>query len=144
MSMQETIMEDLKAAMRAGEKDKLEVLRMVKTALQMAEIDERGDFDDAKQLKIVAREAKKRREAAQMFIDGNDQVRADKELAEAAIIDAYLPQMMPEAEIEIVVDEVIAEVGGDNVGTVMGKVMGKLAGKADGSVVSRIVKAKLG
>lgn len=141
--MQDKIMDDLKTAMKAGEKDTVEVLRMVKTALQMAEIDEKGDFTEDKQLKIIAKEAKKRRDAAQMYIDGGDQARADKELAEAKIIDAYLPAQMSEDEIAKVVDAVIAEVGSDNMGAVMGKVMAKIGSQADGGTVSKIVKEKL-
>lgn len=141
--MQDKIMQDLKTAMLAGEKDKVEVLRMVKTALQMAQIDNRDNFDIDAQMKIIAKEAKKRREAAQMYIDGGDQARADKELAEAVFIDTYLPAQMDEAAILAIVDEVIAEIGKDNMGAIMGKVMQKTAGQADGGVVSRIVKEKM-
>ena len=141
--MQDKILEDLKAAMKAGEKDKLEVLRMVKSALQMAEIDAKDGFDDDAQMKIVAKEAKKRRDAAQMYKDGGDEDRANQELAEAAIIEEYLPEQMSEEDVAKIVDEVIAG-GADNMGAVMGQVMGRVKGQTDGNVVSRIVKEKLG
>ena len=135
-------MSDLKTAMKAGEKDKVEVLRMVKTALQMAAIDEKGEFSDDKQLKIIAKESKKRKDAAQMYSDGGDQARADKELAEATIIDAYLPAQLDEAKITEIVDQVIADVGTDNMGAVIGKVMSAVGGQADGGTVSKIVKER--
>jgi uncharacterized protein YqeY len=141
--MQDKIMQDLKAAMLAGEKDKVEVLRMVKTALQMAAIDNRDNFDEAAQMKIIAKESKKRKDAAQMYLDGNEQERADKELAEAKIIDAYLPAQMDEAKISSIVDSVIADIGPGNMGAIMGRVMQEVAGKADGGIVSRIVKEKM-
>lgn len=141
--MQERILEDLKTAMKAGEKQKLEVLRMVKAALQMAEIDAKDDFDEVAQLKVVAKESKKRKDAAQMFRDGGDEQRAQAELEEAAIIDTYLPEQMSETEIEKIVDDVIAQIGKDNMGAVMGQVMGRVKGQADGGTVSRIVKEKL-
>ncbi len=141
--MQDKILEDLKTAMKAGEKDKVEVLRMVKSALQMAEIDAKDGFDEDAQIKVVAKESKKRRDAAQMYKDGGDEDRTAAELAEAEIIDAYLPEQMGEDEIAKIVDEVIAKVGADNMGAIMGQVMGKVAGQADGGIVSRIVKEKL-
>ena len=141
--MQDRILEDLKAAMKAGDKQRLEVLRMVKSALQMAEIDEKGSFDEAAQIKVVMKEAKKRREAAKMFEEGGNNDRAAVEMAEATIIEEYLPEMMSEEEIAKVVDETIESVGVRNVGVIMGQVMGKLAGQADGSLVSKVVKEKI-
>ena len=141
--MQDKIMQDLKAAMLAKESDKVEVLRMVKTALQMAEIDESDDFNDDKQLKIIAKESKKRKEAAKMYADGGDQVRADKELAEAAIIDAYLPEQLSDEKVEQIVLEVIEQVNDKNMGAIIGQVMAKAGGKTDGGTVARIVKEKL-
>lgn len=141
--MQEKILEDLKAAMKAGEKDKVEVLRMVKSALQMAEIDAKDDFDEAAQIKVIAKESKKRKDAAAMYKEGGSEDRAAAELAEAEIIDAYLPAQMSEADIEKIVDEVIEKVGTDNMGAIMGQVMAKVAGQADGGTVSRIVKEKI-
>lgn len=141
--MQEKILEDLKNAMRAGEKERLEVLRMVKSALQMAEIDAKDGFYDEQQIKVIQKEAKKRKEAAQMYADAGDQERADKELAELEIINEYLPEQMSDEEVEKVVDEVINEIGAGNMGAIMGKVMAKVGGEADGGTVSRIVKEKM-
>lgn len=141
--MQDKILEDLKTAMRAGDKERLEVLRMVKSALQMAEIDSKGSFDEAAQIKVVMKEAKKRRDAAKMFEEGGNNDRAAIEITEATIIEEYLPEMMSEAEIAKVVDETIQSVGVNNVGVIMGQVMGKLSGQADGNLVSKIVREKL-
>lgn len=140
--MQDKIMTDLKAAMLAGEKEKLEVLRMVKTALQMAAIDDK-DMSEAAEMKIIAKEAKKRRDAAKIYLDAGEQTRADNELAEAAIIDEYLPEQMSEEEITKIVDEVIAEIGKDNMGAIMGKAIAKVAGRADGGAVSKVVREKM-
>ena len=108
----------------------------------MAAIDDKN-FDEAAQTKIVMKESKKRKDAAQMYKDGGDELRATSELAEAEIIDEYLPEQMSEADIATIVDEVIAQVGTDNMGAVMGQVMQKVAGQAEGGVVSKIVKEKL-
>ncbi len=140
--MQDKLKADLKVAMLAGEKDKVEVLRGVATAVQMAKIDDK-DMDEAGEMKIIAKESKKRKDAAQMYVDGGDQERADNELAEAKIIDAYLPEQMSEDDIAAIVDEVIEKVGKDNMGAIMGQAMAKVAGQADGGIVSKIVKEKM-
>lgn len=141
--MQDKIMDDLKTAMKAGEKEKVETLRMVKTALQMAAIDAKGDLSEDAQIKVLQKESKKRKEAAVMFEQGGNGEQAAKERAEAELIDQYLPEQMSEEDIAKIVDEVIAEVGSENMGAVMGPVMAKVAGQADGSIVSRIVREKL-
>ncbi len=141
--MQDKILEDLKNAMRAGEKQKVEVLRMVKTALQMAEIDNKDDFGKDKQLKIIAKESKKRKDAAAMYKTGGDEARATAELEEAIIIDEYLPQQLSDEQISEIVDKVISDSGSDNMGQVIGLAMKEVAGQADGGRVSQIVKEKL-
>ena len=141
--LSDTILNDLKQAMKDGDRDKVEVLRMVKTALQMAEIDAKDDFGDDVQLKIVAKEAKKRKDAAQMYLDGGDNERAEAELAEAEIIAAYLPEQMNEEEVAKIVDDVLAGMDEPNIGQVMGQVMGRVKGQADGGLVSKVVKEKL-
>jgi len=141
--MQDKILQDLKTAMLAGEKGKVNVLRMVKSALQMAAIDNKDSFDEEAQTKIVAKESKKRKDAAKMYIDGGEQERAEAELAEAEIIDAYLPEQMSEDEIAKIVDEVIGDIGADNMGAIIGKVMATVAGKADGGLVSKVVKERI-
>lgn len=135
-------MEDLKSAMRAGEKDRVEVLRMIKTALQMAAIDDK-DFTEDKQLKILAKESKKRKDAAKMFKDGGDDARSEAELKEAEIIDAYLPEQMVEEEIKKIVEEIISASESTNIGQIMGAVMAKVSGRADGGLVSKIVKDRM-
>ena len=141
--MQDKILEDLKNAMRAGEKQKVEVLRMVKTALQMAEIDNKDDFGKDKQLKIIAKESKKRKDAAARYKTGCDEARATAELEEAVIIDEYLPQQLSDEQISQIVDKIISDSGSDNMGQVIGLAMKEVAGQADGGRVSQIVKEKL-
>lgn len=142
--MEDQIVSDMKAAMKAGDQEKLQTLRMIKTAIQMAKIDAKGDFGDAEVTKILQKESKKRSEAADMFAQGGNQESADKELREKETIDAYLPEQMSEEKIAEIVEEVISGMDNPNMGQVMGPVMAKVAGQADGGVVSKIVKEKLG
>lgn len=142
--MQDKINEDIKTALKAGDKETVSTLKMVKTALQMAAIDHSGEFDDDAAMKVLQKEAKKRRDAARMYVDGGAQELADKELKEADVIQQYLPEAMSEADVAKLVDEVIEQTGSDNMGQIIGMVIKKSAGKTDGTVVSKIVKEKLG
>lgn len=138
--MLEKIDEDLKQAMLDRDIAKTSVLRMVKGALQNQSIENRGTLTEDDALKVLTKEVKKRKEAAEMYAKADDELRASTELAEAEIIQAYLPEQMSEADIRKVVDEVVSQMGKDNMGQVMGAVMGKLKGQADGGTVSAIVK----
>jgi len=148
--MQEQIEKDLKEALLAGDKAKVETLRGLKAAILNEAVAQNardtGLADDQIQ-KILAKESKKRQEAADLYQQGGSAERASLELAEKAIIDNYLPEQMDEAEIVKLADEAIAATGAagmQDMGKVIGAVKAKTGGAADGSVIARIVKEKLG
>lgn len=147
--MQEQIDKDLKQALLSGDKPKAETLRGIKSALLNEAISqgarETGLSDEQIQ-KILARESKKRQEAADLYVQGGSQERADAELAEKAIIDGYLPEQLSEADVAGIVDEVIAKAGQvsmQDMGRLIGAVKGRTAGQADGALIARLVKEKL-
>ena len=147
--MQEQIEKDLKQALLSGDKAKAETLRGIKSALLNEAISqgarETGLSDEQIQ-KILARESKKRQEAADLYKQGGSEERASAELAEKAVIDAYLPEQLSEAEVAKIVDEEIAkagEVSMQDMGRIIGAVRGRTAGQADGGLIARLVKDKL-
>ena len=141
--MQDKIHADLKSAMLARETDKVDTLKMLKTALQMAQIDAKGDLSEDAAMAVLKKEAKRRADAAKMYNDAGDADREAKELAEKALIDEYLPEQMSEEAIAAIIDEVIAGMDEPNMGAVMGQAMARTKGEADGGVVSALVKQKL-
>jgi uncharacterized protein len=148
--MQEQIERDLKTALLAGDKAKVETLRTIKSALLNEAISQgaRGTgLSDEQVQKILAREAKKRQEAADLYQKGGADDRANAELAEKVIIDAYLPEQMGEEQIARIVDEEIAKISSPSIqdmGRIIGAVRGSTAGAADGALIAKIVKEKLG
>lgn len=136
-------MDDLKAAMRSGDRKKVEVLRMIKTSLQMAAIDAKGGLSESDEIKILAKEAKKRKDAAAMYKDAGDHQRAEAEDYESVIISEYLPEQLSDEKITEIIDEIIAEKGKDNLGTVIGATMAKVGGKAEGGRVSALVRERI-
>lgn len=147
MSLVDQINTDIIAAMKAGEADKLSVLRMAKTALMNKKIAVSHDLSDDEAIAVLSKEAKQRRDSEAEFRAGNRPELADKEAAEAVILTAYLPAQMDEAAVAQLVDAAIAETGAtnaDDMGKVMGALMPKTRGKADGAMVSRLVKERLG
>lgn len=146
MSLKDRITDDMKAAMRAKEADRLGTIRMLLAALKQKEVDERVELDDAAIVAIVDKLIKQRKDAAQQFEAGQRQDLADKEKAEIAVLDAYLPQRLSAEEVNAAVQAIVAELGAAGPGD-MGKVMGvvkqRLAGKADMGLVSAAVKAAL-
>lgn len=147
--MQEQIERDLKTAMLAGEKDKAEVLKSVKSAVLNEVISQklpRDNIDDSLIQKILAKESKARGEAAKVYVDAGAQDRADKELAEKKIIDEYLPQQMSEQEVKALVEKELAEVENpsmQDMGRVIGAVKAKAGASADGALIAKLVKEKL-
>lgn len=145
MALEEKINADIKAAMLAKESAKLEALRAVKSAILLLKTSPEG-YTDETELKALQKMVKQRKETADVY---NGQGRADLaevELAQAAIIEVYLPKQMSEAEIKSEVEKIIAAVGASSpadMGKVMGAATKALAGKADGKVVSTIVKELL-
>jgi uncharacterized protein len=147
MTLKERITEDMKAAMRAKEADRLGTIRMLLAAMKQKEVDERIELDDAMVVAIVDKLIKQRKDAATQYEAGARPDLADKEKAEIVVLEAYLPQRLSADEIAAAVKAIVAEVGASGPGD-MGKVMGvvkqRLGGQADMGLVSAAVKAALG
>jgi uncharacterized protein YqeY len=147
--MQDQIERDLKAAMLSGDKIKTEVLRGLKSAMQYEAVSLRSEdrsLSEEQAQKVLAREAKKRQETAELYKNANEHERANKELAEKEIIDVYLPQQLPEEEVSKVVEEEIEKSGAStqaDMGRVIGAVRAKLGASADGAMIARLVKENL-
>ena len=147
--IKQKLQDDVKAAMLAGDSLRLETLRGLKSVILYAEVAagkrEEGLTDD-EILALFSKEAKKRQESAELYIQGGAQEKADKELAEKAIIEAYLPAQLSEAELAATIDEVLNEVkpaGLQQMGQVIGQVKSKVGNTADGSLIAKLVKEKL-
>lgn len=148
MTLFEQISEDIKAAMKARDKVRLETLRNIKKVFLEAKTAPGANdtLEDADALKILQKLAKQGRETAQTFIANNRQDLADGELAQAAVIEEYLPKQLTEAEIEVEVKEIIAQTGAQgmkDMGKLMGMASKKMAGRADGRAISGVVKRLL-
>lgn len=148
MSLTEKINADIKAAMLAKEKEKLDALRSVKSALLLEATSEGagGKVSPEVEMKVVQKLYKQRMDAANIYKEQDRADLAEVEEAEAAVIKVYLPEQMSEDEVRSVVKEVIASSGAagpSDMGKVMGAVMGRLKGKADGSLISSMVKSEL-
>lgn len=148
MNLFDQISEDIKAAMKARDKVRLETLRNIKKVFLEAKTAPGANdiLEDADAMKILQKLAKQGRETAKTFTDNNRQDLADAELAQAVIIEEYLPKPLTEAEIEAVVKQIIADTGAQGMKD-MGKVMGvaskQMVGKADGRAISTVVKQLL-
>lgn len=147
MTLTEQIQRDMTQAMKAREERRLSTLRMVKTALKNKEIEKRAPLDDKEALQVLATLIKQRKDSIEQFSKGGRQDLADKEQAEIAIIEGYLPRALGDEEITATVRAAIAEMGAPtmkDMGTVMKNVMAKFAGvRVDGKLVSDIVKREL-
>jgi uncharacterized protein len=147
MTLKERITEDMKTAMRSGEKDRLAVIRLLQAAIKQREVDERITLDDAQITSVLEKMIKQRKESIVAFEKG---ARADlvaKESAEIVILQPYLPAQLGEAELDALITEAIASTGAASIkdmGKVMGVVKAKAAGKADMGAVGARIKAKLG
>ena len=147
MSLKETLNNDIKSAMKTKDKETLAVLRMIKTAVQAAEIDKKEELNAEEELTILAREAKQRRESLAEFVKaGRDELVAKTE-AEIEIVERYLPKQLSVEEVKEVIATVAEKIGATtqkDFGKLMGAVMQELKGKADGNVIKEQVKAHLG
>ena len=148
MTLFDKVSEDIKEAMKARDKVRLETLRNIKKVFLEAKTAPGANdtLEDADALKILQKLAKQGRESAQTYIDNGRQDLADGELAQAAVIEEYLPKQLSEAEIEVEVKKVIAETGAQSMkdmGRVMGVVSKQLAARADGRAISAVVKRLL-
>ncbi len=142
-----TVLADIKACMKSGDKARLGVLRLISSAVKQREVDERVETDDAAMISILDKMAKQRRESIEQFTTAGRSDLADAEVIELDIIKAYLPAQLSEEEIGAAVDKAVTDTGASSVRD-MGKVMSilkpELQGKADMSAVSSLVKSKLG
>lgn len=146
MSLKDRITEDMKAAMRAKEVDRLSTIRLLLAACKQKEVDERVVLDDAMVVGLVDKLIKQRKDSVAAYTQANRQDLADKEAAEIVVLQAYLPARLSADEIATEVAAIVAELGAAGPGD-MGKVMGaaktKLAGKAEMGLISAAVKAAL-
>ncbi len=146
MSLKENIQSDMKAALRAGEKARLGVIRMLLAAIQSREIEERGDLSDNDVLQVVEKLIKQRKDSARQYADAGRPDREAQELSEAELLQAYLPEQLSEAELGALLDEVMAATGAStmkDMGKVMGQLKAKAQGRADMGSLSAIVKSRL-
>jgi uncharacterized protein YqeY len=137
---------DMKAAMKAREKVKLQTIRTLLSSLKNASIDKKGDLDEDDIISVLSTEAKKRREAMDAYSEGGREELAEQEETELRVIEEYLPPQMSDEEAEALVDEAIEKTGASSkadMGKVMGVVMPKVKGVYDGSKVKDIVLGKL-
>ncbi len=146
MSLKDSIVEDMKAAMKAGEKDRLKVIRLILAAIKQVEVDSRSELDDAAVLGVLEKMVKQRRDSVEQYTKGGRDDLATIEKDEIVILETYLPEQLGDDEIDALVDNVIAETGAESIrdmGKVMGAIKAKVAGQADMGVVGGKVKAKL-
>lgn len=147
--IKDKLMQDLKEALLAKDSDRATLIRGLKSAILYVEVAEgkrdEGLSDEAC-IAIFQKEAKKRQESADMYVQGGDQARADKELAEKRLIETYLPAQLSEEEIAAVVKTVIAQTGATDMksmGQVIGAVKVETKGAADGALIAKLVKEQL-
>lgn len=146
MSLQDQLNNDLKAALKQGDKATAQTIRGLKSAIKYAEIEAGGALDDKETLAVIIKQAKQRRDSMAEFKKGGRTDLVEKEAAELTILERYLPDPLSEAEIEAKVKTVIDELGVTSMqgmGQVMNRVMADLQGQADGKVVSQIVRRLL-
>ena len=147
MSLKERITEDMKAAMRSGEKERLGVIRMITSAIKQREVDERIVLDDAQVLSVLEKMIKQRKESVVLFQAGNRQDLVDKEATEITLLQGYMPSQLSGADIDALINEAIAASGAASIkdmGKVMAIIKGKAQGRADMGAVGVKIKAKLG
>lgn len=142
----DTLGEQIAQAMKAKDSTRLSVLRMLSTALSYERIDQQRDLNAEEELTIVRREAKKRREAMEAYQKAGRDDLFQKEKAELAVLEAFLPPQLSQSELEKIVDEVVKDsqaATAADIGRIIGAVIAKTKGQADGAAVARLVKTKL-
>jgi uncharacterized protein YqeY len=147
MSLKERITDDMKAAMRSGEKERLGAIRMITAAIKQREVDERITLDDAQVINVLEKMIKQRKESVTQFLAGKRQDLADKETAEITLIQTYMPAALGEAEIEALIGKAIASSSAATIkdmGRVMALIKSQVAGRADMAAVGAKIKARLG
>jgi uncharacterized protein len=147
MTLKAKISEDMKQAMKAGDKDRLKVIRLILAAIKQVEVDRRIELDDAGVLGVLDKMEKQRRDSISQFRDGGRQDLVDIELAEIEVLETYLPEKLSETELDEIIGQAIKDSGAGSIqemGKVMGLVKAKAAGRADMSAVGAKVKERLG
>jgi uncharacterized protein len=147
MSLKARITEDMKSAMRAGEKEKLATIRLLMAGIKQREVDERIQLDDAQVLSVLEKMVKQRRESITQFEAGGRADLVASEQAELVVLQGYLPEQLSEAELTALINSAIASTGAASIkdmGKVMGVVKGQAAGRADMGKVGALIKARLG
>ncbi|MGD8843265.1 MAG: GatB/YqeY domain-containing protein [Gammaproteobacteria bacterium] len=146
MSLKADLQQDVKDAMRAGDKRRLGVIRLINAAIKQREVDERIELDDAQVTAVLDKMAKQRRESIEQYQKAGRNDLAEQEQFELDILKGYLPEQLSEAEIEGLIESAVAATGAATIkdmGKVMGQLKPKLAGRADMGAVGARIKAKL-
>lgn len=146
MTLKETLSEDMKTAMRAKDSEKLATIRLINAAIKQREVDERIELGDDQVLSVIEKMIKQRKDSITQFEAGGRQDLADKEKSEIAVLAAYMPAQMSEAEVQAEVASAVTQAGASgpqDMGKVMAVLKPKLAGRADMTAVSALVKAAL-
>lgn len=146
MSLKQRLTDDMKTAMKAGEKDRLAAIRLINAAIKQKEVDERVEMDDARVIAVLEKMVKQRKDSIEQYDKAGRDDLAAIERAELAIIGQYLPEKMGEAEIKAAIEAAIAETGASgpaDMGKLMGVLKPRLAGQADMGEVSKLIKQRL-
>jgi uncharacterized protein YqeY len=146
MTLKAQLTEDMKTAMKAGEKDRLGVIRLINAAIKQKEVDERVEMTDALVLAVIEKMVKQRKESITQYDAAGRDDLASIERYELGILDTYLPAKMDEASVQAAIDAAVAETGASgpsDMGKLMAVLKPKLAGQADMGLVSQLVKKKL-
>ena len=145
--LKQRISDDMKSAMRAKEKQRLGVIRLILAAIKQVEVDERIELDDAKVLAVLDKMLKQRRDSIEQYTNAGRTELADIELFEVGIIQAYMPAALSEAELDAMISDIVSAVGASSMqdmGKVMAQLKPKVQGRADMGQVSQKVKAAIG
>ena len=146
ISLKERLEEDMRTALRAGDRDRLSVIRMALAAIKRSEIDNRGSLDDSGAQGVLEKMVKQSREAVDLYEQGGEPERAKKEAAEIEILMRYLPEPLAESEVAAMIDEIIQATGASSVkdmGPVMSEIRTRAAGRVDMKEASNQVRTRL-
>ena len=147
MTLRERITDEMKTAMRSGDKDRLGLIRMLQAAIKQREVDERITLDDTQTLSVIEKMIKQRKESVTQFEAGGRADLVAKETAEVTLLQGYLPSQLSETEVDALIAEAVASTGAASIkdmGKVMAAVKAQAAGKADMGKVGALIKARLG
>jgi len=146
MSLKQRLLDDMKEALRAKDRIRLNTIRMVRGQIQNREIERGGELSDDEVLQVLSKAEKARKEAIELYRRGNREDLATQEEAELAVIRSYMPEPLSEDDLRALVGKVVVEVGAEgmrDMGKVMGAIMPKVRGRADGQIVNRLVRERL-